>query len=55
MNNYHAFKKLKSIQKENKYDFVHVHTPIAGLYGRLLKFTVSKVKNYLYSTWVSFS
>ena len=44
MNNYHAFKKLKSIQKENKYDFVHIHTPIAGLYGRLLKLKFPKLK-----------
>lgn len=35
--NIKAFKQLIAIQKENNYDIVHVHTPIASLYGRLLK------------------
>ena len=37
-----AFKKLVQIQKENNYDIVHVHTPVASVYGRLLK---AKFKN----------
>lgn len=32
-----AFLKLYSLQKKNKYDFIHVHTPIAAVYTRLLK------------------
>ncbi|MBI5997584.1 glycosyltransferase family 4 protein [Clostridium perfringens] len=32
-----AFLKLYSLQKKNKYDFIHVHTPIASVYTRLLK------------------
>lgn len=35
--NIKAFKKLIKIQEENKYDIVHLHTPIASAYGRLLK------------------
>ena len=37
LNNYQAFQKLQKIQAEENYDYIHVHTPIAGLYGRLLK------------------
>ena len=40
--NIKAFKKLVKIQKENNYDIVHVHTPVASVYGRLLK---TKFKN----------
>lgn len=40
--NIKAFKKLIEIQKANEYDIVHVHTPIASIYGRLLK---AKFKN----------
>lgn len=36
LNNYQAFQKLQKIQAEENYDYIHVHTPIAGLYGRLL-------------------
>ena len=32
-----AFLKLYNLQKKNKYDFIHVHTPIASVYTRLLK------------------
>ena len=39
-----AFKKLVKIQKENNYDIVHVHTPVAGVYGRLLKIKFPKLK-----------
>jgi glycosyltransferase involved in cell wall biosynthesis len=35
--NVKAFLELVKIQKEFNYDIVHVHTPIAALYGRLLK------------------
>lgn len=35
--NINAFKRLIKIQEENKYDIVHLHTPIASAYGRLLK------------------
>ena len=42
--NIKAFKKLVKIQKENEYDVVHVHTPVASVYGRLLKL---KFKNLM--------
>ena len=32
------------IQKRNEYDIVHVHTPIAALYGRLLKLKFKNIK-----------
>ena len=37
INNLKAFIKLKELQRINDYDIVHVHTPIAAIYGRLLK------------------
>ena len=37
-----AFKKLVQIQKENIYDIVHIHKPVASVYGRLL---MAKFKN----------
>ena len=42
--NIKAFKELIKIQKENDYDIVHVHTPVASIYGRLLKIRFSKLK-----------
>ena len=42
--NIKAFKELLRIQAENHYDIVHVHTPIASLYGRLLKVKFPKLK-----------
>lgn len=39
-----ALKQLIKIQEENNYDVVHVHTPIAALYGRLLKIKFPKLK-----------
>ncbi|MBB6624656.1 glycosyltransferase family 4 protein [Clostridium gasigenes] len=42
--NLKAFKKLIQIQKENKYDIVHTHTPVASIYGRLLKVKFRKLK-----------
>lgn len=39
-----AFKKLVQIQKENNYDIVHVHTPVASVYGRLLKVKFKNLK-----------
>lgn len=44
LDNLKAFKELIKIQKENKYDMVHVHTPIASIYGRLLKLKFKKLK-----------
>ncbi|MDK0937059.1 glycosyltransferase family 4 protein [Clostridium perfringens] len=32
-----AFLKLYKIQKKNNYDIIHVHTPIAAVYTRMLK------------------
>lgn len=44
MKNLKAFKKLIRIQEKNQYDIVHVHTPIASIYGRLLKLKFPKLK-----------
>lgn len=44
INNVRAFKELIKIQNENQYDIVHVHTPIAALYGRLLKIKYPYIK-----------
>lgn len=44
LNNRKAFQKLVEIQKEHQYDIIHVHTPIAALYGRLLKMKFPKLK-----------
>ena len=35
--NIKAFIKLEELQRINDYDIVHVHTPIAAIYGRFLK------------------
>lgn len=42
--NVKAFKKLVNLQKENNYDIVHVHTPVASVYGRLLKLKFPKLQ-----------
>lgn len=42
--NLKAFVELIKIQKKNKYDIVHVHTPVASVYGRLLKIKFPKLK-----------
>ena len=42
--NIKAFKELIKIQKKNNYDIIHVHTPIASIYGRLLKVRFPKLK-----------
>ncbi len=43
-NNYTAFKELIKIQEKNNYDIIHVHTPVASVYGRLLKAKFPKLK-----------
>ena len=42
--NIKAFKELIKIQKKENYDIVHVHTPVASIYGRLLKLKFKKLK-----------
>lgn len=42
--NIKAFVKLIQIQKKEQYDIVHVHTPVASLFGRLLKLRFPKLK-----------
>lgn len=39
-----ALYRLYKLQKENKYDIIHVHTPIAAAYTRLLKIAFKDVK-----------
>ena len=42
--NYKAFKELIKIQEKNNYDIIHVHTPVASVYGRLLKLKFPNIK-----------
>ncbi|MEG1003850.1 MAG: glycosyltransferase family 4 protein [Clostridium sp.] len=42
--NLKAFKELLNIQKKNNYDIIHVHTPIASIYGRLVKLKFNNIK-----------
>ena len=42
--NIKAFNKLIELQSKNNYDIVHVHTPVASVYGRLLKVKFPKLK-----------
>ena len=42
--NINAFIKLEELQRINDYDIVHVHTPIAAIYGRLLKLSFSNLR-----------
>ena len=42
--NIEAFNKLIELQSKNNYDIVHVHTPVASVYGRLLKVKFPKLK-----------
>ena len=44
LGNIKAFKELVNIQKRENFDIVHVHTPIASIYGRLLKLRFKKLK-----------
>lgn len=44
LKNYKAYKELVKIQKDNNYDTIHVHTPVASVYGRLLKLKFPKLK-----------
>ena len=42
--NIKAFEKLSELQRLYSYDIVHVHTPIASIYGRLLKINYDNIK-----------
>lgn len=42
--NIKAFKELIKIHNANRYNIVHVHTPIASIYGRLLKLKDKNIK-----------
>ena len=42
--NIKAFEKLNELQRLYSYDIVHVHTPIASIYGRLLKINYHNIK-----------
>lgn len=44
LNNVMAYKELIKIQSIYKYDLIHVHTPIAALYGRMLKLKYPRLK-----------
>lgn len=42
--NFKAYRRLLDIQRINNYDIIHLHTPIASIYGRLVKMTFENVK-----------
>lgn len=42
--NYKAYRRLLDIQRVNNYDIMHVHTPVASIYGRLVKKTFRNLK-----------
>lgn len=42
--NIKAYNKLRELQRIHSYDIVHVHTPIAAIYGRLLKLSFPSLK-----------
>ena len=42
--NIKAFEKLSELQRLYSYDILHVHTPIASIYGRLLKVNYHNTK-----------
>ena len=44
LGNLKAFRKLLTIQKEKRYEVVHVHTPVASVFGRLLKLSYPNLK-----------
>ncbi|WP_343290494.1 glycosyltransferase family 4 protein [Turicibacter bilis] len=44
LGNLKAFSKLLTIQKEKRYEVVHVHTPVASVFGRLLKLSYPNLK-----------
>ena len=54
LGNIKAFKELVNIQKRENFDIVHVHTPIASIYGRLLKLRFKHLKT-IYTAHVSIS
>ncbi|MPQ43061.1 glycosyltransferase family 4 protein [Clostridium tarantellae] len=43
-NNVKAFIELIKINKRNRYNIIHVHTPIASIYGRILKIIYKNIK-----------
>ncbi|RAS82295.1 glycosyltransferase family 4 protein [Priestia endophytica] len=44
LGNVKALKQLIKIQQQNSYDIIHVHTPIAATFGRLLKVRFPRLK-----------
>lgn len=42
--NIKAYNRLRELHRINSYDIVHVHTPIAAIYGRLLKLSFPSLK-----------
>lgn len=44
LKNIKAFYNLYNIQKKERYDIIHVHSPIIGIYTRLLKIFYSNIK-----------
>ena len=54
--NIKAYKELKKIIEENKYEIIHCHTPVGGVLARLAAISERKKRNtsYIYSAWISF-
>ena len=51
--NHKAYKQIKKLMQENDYEFVHCHSPIGGVFGRLAG-EKDINSGYLYCAWVSF-
>ena len=50
---YKAYRQVKQLAEKNKYIFLHCHSPIGGVIGRLVGHRVG-IKSDLYCTWISF-
>lgn len=48
-NNFIAFLKLKKLLKENKYEIIHTHTPVASILVRLANFMTGKSSKIIYT------
>ncbi|MBS9925479.1 glycosyltransferase family 4 protein [Vibrio sp. 811] len=48
-NNFIAFLKLKKLLKENKYEIIHTHTPVASILVRLANFMTGKRSKIIYT------
>lgn len=55
--NIEAYKQLKKVIDNEKYDLIHCHTPVGGVVTRLAnegKQNEKQYESYIYGTWISF-